>query len=203
MKRSRYVMASAVLAGLCILASVAFMHREEPPLWDLIPALFWDDSLYYLESHEIKYEDDLSDAVLLGYVTSTVDGSEFPDKNGQSNRPIQGAPVKQLGEKIFVLTDDSWILLLREPSLWNLPPSLLWNDCLYFYTGLEIKEDVSDAALLGEVTSTVDRIDIPNQNGQANMAIQGAPVKQYGESIIVLIHDSWIEFELREEEANQ
>lgn len=203
MKRRRYIMAATVLVGLCILASIAFIHREEPPLWDLPPALFWNDSLYYLESHKIKHEDDFSDAVLLGYVTTTVRGSEFPDKNGQSNCPIQGAPVKQLGDKIFVLTDDSWMLLLREPSLWNLPPSLLWNDSLYFYTGLEIKEDVSDAALLGEVTSTVDSIDIPNQNGQSNMAIQGAPVKQYGESIIVLIHDSWIEFELREEEANQ
>ena len=48
--------------------------------------------------------------------------------------------------------------------------------------------------------SKVDLSQMPEQNGQANMPIDGAAVRACdGESIAVWMNDSWVRFELREQ----
>lgn len=84
-----------------------------------------------------------------------------------------------------------------EKPPFDCPPALMWDGRMYYWT-CESVEDLGD--VLGEVLSTVDLSQMPEQNGQANMPIGGAAVRACdGENIAVWMNDSWVRFELREQ----
>ena len=56
------------------------------------------------------------------------------------------------------------------PSAANtLPPSLMINDVLYFYTGEEVSGEIDEDLIAGAITSTVPLTEMPTENGQSNM----------------------------------
>ena len=82
---------------------------------------------------------------------------------------------------------------------WACPPALMWDGMMYYWTSESVEEAEALGDALGEVLSTVDLTQMPEQDGQANMPIDGAAVRACGgESIAVWMNDSWVRFELRE-----
>ena len=99
------------------------------------------------------------------------------------------------------------ILILLGPSgcseatpPWGGPPALMWDGRMYYWIGESVEETEALGDALGEVLSTVDLSQMPEQDGQANMPIGGSEVRACGgESIAVWMNDSWVRFELREQ----
>ena len=87
-----------------------------------------------------------------------------------------------------------------EKTTSDCPPALMWDGRMYYWTCESVEEAEALGDALGEVLSTVDLSQMPEQNGQANMPIDGAAVRACdGESIAVWMNDSWVRFELREQ----
>lgn len=87
-----------------------------------------------------------------------------------------------------------------EKPPFDCPPALMWYGRMYYWTSESVEEAEALGDVLGEVLSTVDLTQMPEQNGQANMPIGGAAVRACdGESIAVWMNDSWVRFELREQ----
>ena len=86
------------------------------------------------------------------------------------------------------------------PSTPNtLPPCLMIDDILYYYTGEAVPTQIEEASILGSVTSTVPLTELPTKHEQSNMApILNCPYAKYEESIVVLMEENWILFETRE-----
>lgn len=57
-----------------------------------------------------------------------------------------------------------------------LVPSLMAEDTLYYTTGIEIKIKINESEYIGEITSVVSLTQWPEENGQANIPYEGAPM---------------------------
>ncbi|WFA07817.1 hypothetical protein [Tissierella sp. Yu-01] len=68
------------------------------------------------------------------------------------------------------------------------------NNVIYVYTGYEVPEEINKNDILGKITSVVDYLETPIENGQANFKITGAKYAQYEDDIVVQIYDEWILF---------
>ena len=80
-----------------------------------------------------------------------------------------------------------------------LPPSLLIDNVLYYYTGEEVPVEIDEASIMGIVTSTVPLSEMPIENGQSNMTpILGCSYAPYEGNFVVLIEEEWMLFEARD-----
>lgn len=71
---------------------------------------------------------------------------------------------------------------------------IMVNDDIYVYTGYKVPEDIDKNAVFGKITSVVDYLERPTENGQANFKMKGAKYAQYEDDIVVQIYDEWILF---------
>lgn len=71
---------------------------------------------------------------------------------------------------------------------------LMVDNRLYCYTGEAVEADIEESDVLGKITSTVSRTEVPTENGQANIPFKGAPYARYGDDMIVFMNDGWILF---------
>jgi hypothetical protein len=80
-----------------------------------------------------------------------------------------------------------------------LPPSLMLDEVLYYYTGNAVSEEMDEDASMGTIASTVPLSEMPTENGQTNMThLLGCPYAQYGENVVVLMEEQWMLFETRD-----
>ncbi len=77
----------------------------------------------------------------------------------------------------------------------TLPPSLMLDDILYYYTGEEVSVEIDEASIIGTVSSTVPLSELPNKNGQSNMNILGCSYAQHEENFVVFMEEKWMLFE--------
>lgn len=68
------------------------------------------------------------------------------------------------------------------------------NDNIYVYTSYKVQDGINKNDVLGTITSIVDYLETPKENGQANFKIKGAKYAQYEDDIVVQIYDDWILF---------
>jgi len=71
---------------------------------------------------------------------------------------------------------------------------IMVKDNLYVYTGYEVPEKINEETTLGKITSVIDYLETPTENGQANFKIKGAKYAPYGDDMVVQIYDKWILF---------
>ncbi|MCL1817039.1 MAG: hypothetical protein FWG43_05495 [Clostridiales bacterium] len=82
-----------------------------------------------------------------------------------------------------------------------LPPSVMVNNTLYFYTGRIIFFDTAEYECLGTITSVVTLSQMPSENGQSNMFnIVDAPYVVYEDGLALFWDDEWHFFETREDD---
>ena len=86
------------------------------------------------------------------------------------------------------------------PSTPNtLPPCIMVDDVLYYYTGREIPDEIDEDSILGIITSTVSLTEMPTENGQSNMtSLLDCPYAKHEEKIAVLMEEKWMLFETRD-----
>lgn len=113
---------------------------------------------------------------------------------------IACAPYKQTSVQESVIDEsENKNEILTESSC---PYALMHGGVLYYYTGEYIFDDVEykEEDILGRVSSTVTEMEMPSENGQANIPIEGSIyIKNSPEdsNILVLINGKWYIFERR------
>lgn len=80
----------------------------------------------------------------------------------------------------------------------TLPPTIMVDDVLYYYTGNEISAEIDESAIIGKVESSVSLTKLPEKNGESNIAAEGSPYARYEDDIVVLMNEEWVLFELRD-----
>lgn len=90
---------------------------------------------------------------------------------------------------------DGWIVV--NDSI-QVDGKIMVNDSIYVYTGYEVPDEIDKNAILGKITSAVDYLETPTENGEANFKIKGAKYAQYEDDIVVQIYDEWILFKNEE-----
>ena len=81
----------------------------------------------------------------------------------------------------------------------TLPPALMIDDVLYYYTGDEAPVEIDEDLIMGTITSTVSLTEMPTENGQSNMTpLLGCSYAPYEENFVVLMEENWLIFEIRD-----
>jgi len=86
---------------------------------------------------------------------------------------------------------DGWIQVNDSIQIEGL---IMVNDNIYVYTSYKVQDGINKNDVLGTITSIVDYLETPKENGQANFKIKGAKYAQYEDDIVVQIYDDWILF---------
>ena len=85
---------------------------DEKMLGDRIPMIMVEKHLY-LDTGE-KMQVEIDDSAIIGTITSEVDGSEIPTKNGQSNFGCVGAEYAYCDDGIVVMINNGWQYFKKE-----------------------------------------------------------------------------------------
>ncbi len=114
--------------------------------YDLIPMIMIDGALYLDTNQKTPLG---AAAVVSGEILSSVDGTQKPTENGQSNFGCVGNPYVLQDDSVFVLIDQDWFLFKKEKTdsqtltleavieLSHKGESLSWQD-FELYKGTEI-----------------------------------------------------------------
>ena len=78
------------------------------------------------------------------------------------------------------------------------PYVVMIDDKVYYYTDFIVAGDVDESAIDGYITKVVSVMEMPDENGEANMDILDAPYAFTDMGLVVLINNEWTKFELRE-----
>ena len=78
------------------------------------------------------------------------------------------------------------------------PYAVMVNDEIYYYTDFTVAGDVDESAIDGYITKAVSVMEMPDENGEANMDILDAPYAFTDMGLVILINNEWTKFELRE-----
>lgn len=97
---------------------------------------------------------------------------------------------------IFLITGCSNIQ--TEPPDESYAGLIMVNGVIYEYIGYEVPNEIDKSAILGKITSTVEGIKEPTENGQANFEIKGAKYAQYEDDIVVSLGNKWMLFKNQE-----
>ncbi len=80
----------------------------------------------------------------------------------------------------------------------TLPPALMIDDVLYYYTGKEVSVNIDEESIIGTIASTVPLSELPSENGQSNMNISGCSYAPFEENFVVRMEEKWMLFERRD-----
>ena len=116
-KKLLYSILSALLVRVIFvfLKSITYQLRKGAYPDEYLPCMYWDGA-YYERNEEIDEEEVKPDK--LGEITETLDLSELPEKNGQSNSPIipVGAEIYPMlnGKDLAMHVGNVWWQLQRQ-----------------------------------------------------------------------------------------
>ena len=82
---------------------------------DYIPMLMVEGE-HYLDSGKGPVPGEVAPEAILGQIASTVDQSQKPTQDGQSNFGCVGADYARVKEGIAVLIDHEWYIFVKEPE---------------------------------------------------------------------------------------
>ena len=85
---------------------------EANEIWDLIPMIMVNGELYLDTGKQILEE--IDESAIIGEISSSVDGSEKPTKEGQTNFGLIGAKYAYFEDYIVLMINDEWVLFANE-----------------------------------------------------------------------------------------
>lgn len=80
--------------------------------WDRRPMVMVEGAIYMDTGEQMTIE--IDDSAISGTITSSKDGSETPEKNGQSNFGCEGAQYAFYEEGLVVMLQNKWIFFEKE-----------------------------------------------------------------------------------------
>jgi hypothetical protein len=112
-KRSLVIIAAAVaLAAVLIVGFAVNRADETSEKWDRRPMIMVDGQIYMDTGKQMAIE--IDDSAILGTITSSVDGTEKPAKNGESNFGCEGAQYAFYDGGLVVMLQNEWVFFARE-----------------------------------------------------------------------------------------
>ncbi len=109
MKKALYFMA---LAAIVIILMAGCTQSEPAEKWDRRPMLMVEGTIYLDTGKQMPVE--IVDSAILGVIASSVDSSEMPAQNGESNFGCEGAPYAYLDDGLAVLLNNEWVFFEKE-----------------------------------------------------------------------------------------
>lgn len=113
-------------------------------------------------------------AIACGQITSSVNPSEKPTENGQSNFGNVGSDLALLENTLYVNIGEKWIRFEKEESAqlgYDKIPMVMVNGKLYSSTGQESTLDGRCGVMDGEISSSVDGSEVPTQDDESNFGV--------------------------------
>lgn len=112
-KPASWVVIIAVIAVIAVVAGLMTNPESEADeLWDLRPMIMVNGELYLDTAKEMSV--DIDESAIIGKVKSSVDGTEKPAEDGQTNFGLVGAKYAHFEDDIVVLINNEWVLFERE-----------------------------------------------------------------------------------------
>lgn len=102
-----------LLAAICLIIYF-FAGSNENTKWDMKPMIMVNDTIYTDTGQVI--EEEIDESSIVGKITSAVDGTKKPTKNGESNFGCEGAPYTFYKDGIVVKLDNNWIYFEKEKN---------------------------------------------------------------------------------------
>ncbi len=99
---------AAVIAGLMTNPK----PKSEAVTWDLKPMIMVNGELYLDTGKEMPSE--IDESAIIGKVVSSVDGTEKPTEDGQTNFGLVGAEYARFEDNIVVFMNNKWFLFEKE-----------------------------------------------------------------------------------------
>ena len=105
-------MLCAAALACCLIGLIGCSPAEPAEKWDRRPMIMVDGVIYLDTGKQMPVE--MEESAFLGTITSSVDGSEMPTQNGESNFGCEGAPYAYLDDGLAVLLDNEWVFFEKE-----------------------------------------------------------------------------------------
>ena len=165
------------------------------------PTLMVDGKLYYLSGLDVNidFDKDYYD----GQITTSVNPSQLPVNNDESNIAPVGTPYVKYSDGVLAMIGEKWMIFESDTKHKEVKdydkvlPTIMVGDRLYFSQGVGINVDIDKSEYLGTITSAIDDTKMPLENGQANFEAKGAPYAVYKNGVILLLEGKWFFFEIR------
>lgn len=74
------------------------------------------------------------------------------------------------------------VLRTREKDLYACPPSICWNDEVYYFFQADklLSDRISEESAVGRITKVISPFDMPDENGEANFpSAENAALSEY------------------------
>lgn len=112
-KHSRVIIiASVILASALIVGFAVDRVSDVIEKWDRRPMIMVEGQIYMDTGKQIEVKIDAS--AILGTITSSVDGTQKPTQNGESNFGCEDAPYAYYNDGLVVLLEDRWTYFEKE-----------------------------------------------------------------------------------------
>ena len=105
-------MLGAIALACCLTLLIGCSPTEPAEKWDRRPMVMVDGVIFLDTGKELAVE--IAESAILGTITSSVDGSEMPTQNGESNFGSEGAPYAYLDDGLVVLLNNEWVFFEKE-----------------------------------------------------------------------------------------
>ena len=102
----------AIVLACCLTLLISCSPAEPAEKWDRRPMVMVDGVIFLDTGKEMVVE--MDESAFLGTITSSVDGSEMPTQNGESNFGSEGAPYAYLDDGLVVLLNNEWVFFEKE-----------------------------------------------------------------------------------------
>ncbi len=99
----------AILIVIVVLITNSKSHDET---WDLRPMIMVNGELYLDTGKKAPAE--IAESAVVGQITSSVDASEKPTEEGQTNFGLEGANYAYFEDNIVVLINNEWVIFEKE-----------------------------------------------------------------------------------------
>ena len=103
---------AAIAITVLIIGLITNPKSNEATTWDLRPMIMVNDCLYLDTGKQMPVE--IDESAIIGEISSSVDGSEKPAKEGQTNFGLIGSKYAYFEDNIVVLINNEWVLFEKE-----------------------------------------------------------------------------------------
>jgi len=101
-----------VLCACCFLVIAGCLQDETAEKWDRRPMIMVEGEIYMDTGKQMTAE--MDDSAFLGTITSSVDGTEMPTQNGESNFGCEGAQYAFYEDGLVVMLQDKWVFFEKD-----------------------------------------------------------------------------------------
>nr|WP_312578079.1 hypothetical protein [Sedimentibacter sp.] len=111
-KFALWVLIVIAIAILIVIVVLITNSKSNDETWDLRPMIMVNGELYLDTGKEVPVE--IADSAVVGKITSSVDASEKPTEEGQTNFGLEGANYAYFEDNIVVLINNEWVIFEKE-----------------------------------------------------------------------------------------